>query len=86
MERFPFEKGRAAQRRPAKIERKNRVFFRENASPYGLEPEAFQTENALWSHSNGRWVWDKTALPFPPGPAGSNKGKPVWHDAATRRR
>ena len=35
----------AAQRRPAKRERKNRVFPR-NDRPYGLERTAFQTENA----------------------------------------
>ena len=35
----------AAQRRPAKRKRKNRVFPR-NDRPYGLERTAFQTENA----------------------------------------
>ena len=36
----------AAQRRPVRSERKNRVFSA-NDRPYGLKRNAFQTENAL---------------------------------------
>ena len=48
LERFNFEKGetRGARRRPARSERKNRVFPR-NDRPYGLKCKAFQTENAF---------------------------------------
>ena len=34
------------QRRPARSERKNRVFFPRSDRPYGLKRAAFQTEDA----------------------------------------
>ena len=45
---FPLKK---AERRSAARQKSSGKprFFRENASPYGLGPEAFQTENALGS-------------------------------------
>ena len=51
----------AAQRRPAKSERKTAVFPR-NDRPYGLKCEAFQTENAL-----ERRQWLPSPVPHAPG-------------------
>ena len=69
----------AAQRRPARIERKNRVLPR-NDRPYGLKRPAFQTENAIDNSSGGKGTPLASAQGcfLPPGPPSFPQRAFIW--------